>query len=112
MPNRALIPCAAPGCPLLVQAGRYARCKIHSQAYRANTLNAAEAARHSARFLSMRKAFLMRQPVCNICKREPSMVLDHIRPHRGDSYLFWSQTNWQGLCTTCHNRKTASEVLP
>lgn len=35
-------------------------------------------------------------------------VVDHVTPHRGDKVLFWNQDNWQPLCTSCHNSKTAS----
>jgi hypothetical protein len=33
-------------------------------------------------------------------------VVDHKKPHRGDPHLFWDETNWQGLCKSCHDRKT------
>ena len=35
--------------------------------------------------------------------------VDHITPHRGDLKLFWERTNHQGLCKSCHSRKTATE---
>lgn len=62
-------------------------------------------------FRRMRYSFLVRQPMCAVCISEPATVLDHIVPHRGISSLFWDQSNWQGLCVTCHGRKTAREVL-
>jgi len=62
------------------------------------------------RFRRARHSFLVRHPVCNDCKREPANVLDHVVPHRGVPALFWDQANWQGLCVTCHGRKTAREV--
>lgn len=31
-------------------------------------------------------------------------VVDHIVAHRGDRSLFWDVSNWQSLCTLCHNR--------
>ncbi|WP_342664986.1 HNH endonuclease [Shimazuella kribbensis] len=36
----------------------------------------------------------------------PATVVDHITPHKGDRELFWDSTNWQSMCSTCHNRKT------
>ncbi|WP_324290694.1 AAA family ATPase [Ancylobacter sp. SL191] len=40
----------------------------------------------------------------------PATVVDHIIPHRGDSKLFWSRSNWQALCVTHHSRsKQAAE---
>jgi 5-methylcytosine-specific restriction enzyme A len=46
--------------------------------------------------------------LCKMCQQfgytEPSTVVDHVIPHKGDYELFWDQTNWQGLCMNCHNR--------
>ncbi len=36
---------------------------------------------------------------------KPAEVVDHIQAHRGDPKLFWSRSNWQPLCTSCHNSK-------
>jgi len=38
-------------------------------------------------------------------------VVDHITPHKGDNDLFWDRANWQSLCESCHNRKTAAEDM-
>jgi 5-methylcytosine-specific restriction endonuclease McrA len=38
-----------------------------------------------------------------------AQVTDHIRPHKGNEELFYDQTNWQPLCKSCHDRKTALE---
>jgi 5-methylcytosine-specific restriction protein A len=38
------------------------------------------------------------------------VVVDHIIPHKGDKKLFWSRDNWQSLCLSCHNRKSATET--
>jgi 5-methylcytosine-specific restriction protein A len=35
--------------------------------------------------------------------------VDHIIPHKGDMKLFWDSDNWQGLCKSCHSKKTAKE---
>lgn len=54
-----------------------------------------------------RAGFLRLHPHCALCAREglivAATVVDHITPHRGDQRLFWSQTNWQGLCTNHHS---------
>jgi len=54
-----------------------------------------------------RAVFLRSNPVCGMCQEHglltPAAVVDHIRPHRGDQALFWDETNWQSLCTACHN---------
>jgi 5-methylcytosine-specific restriction protein A len=62
------------------------------------------------KFRGLRRSFLHRHPLCAGCKLEPATILDHITPHRGVPSLFWSQANWQGLCPTCHGRKTAREL--
>ena len=60
-----------------------------------------------------RKHFLADHPLCVEClkidRTVAANVVDHIIPHRGDKKLFNDQTNWQALCETCHNRKSASE---
>jgi 5-methylcytosine-specific restriction enzyme A len=33
----------------------------------------------------------------------PAELVDHIVPHRGDPYLFWSRRNWQSSCGWHHN---------
>lgn len=62
------------------------------------------------RFRWMRRAYLMRHPLCAVC-HEPATDLDHITPHRGDAALYWAQSNWQALCHVCHSRKTKRETL-
>lgn len=53
-----------------------------------------------------RDAFLKRNDRCAWpgCGA-PATTVDHIKPHRGDKRLFWDRTNWQPLCTSCHNRR-------
>jgi 5-methylcytosine-specific restriction endonuclease McrA len=42
-------------------------------------------------------------------KVEPATELDHIVKHNGDPELFFDNTNWQGLCYTCH-RSTKAQM--
>ena len=53
------------------------------------------------------KRFLRLNPLCAVCaKRGRTTVatcVDHIVPHKGDQVLFWSEANWQGLCSSCHS---------
>jgi 5-methylcytosine-specific restriction enzyme A len=42
-------------------------------------------------------------------RSKPLGAVDHIVPHREDQRLFWDESNWQTLCTSCHNRKSAGE---
>lgn len=61
-----------------------------------------------------RLAYLAKHPLCRMCEAQGKVtaanVVDHIVDHRGDMKLFWdSQNNWQSLCVSCHNKKTADE---
>jgi 5-methylcytosine-specific restriction enzyme A len=59
------------------------------------------------------KAFLQEHPFCKRClargKTVPAVVVDHIQPHCDDPELFWDRDNWQGLCKSDHDQKTATE---
>jgi 5-methylcytosine-specific restriction endonuclease McrA len=37
------------------------------------------------------------------------LVVDHIKPHRGDANLFWAEANMQVLCKSCHDRAKREE---
>lgn len=60
-----------------------------------------------------RLGYLAKHPLCMMCEAENRVtaanVVDHIVPHRGNMTVFWDTTNWQPLCTPCHNAKTAKE---
>ena len=60
------------------------------------------------------KRFLRLNPLCAMCaKRSRTTIataVDHVVPHKGDQVLFWSEDNWQGLCSACHSsRKQQAE---
>lgn len=65
---------------------------------------------YGARWRKARAYFLRHNPLCAECERQgklkPAKVVDHIRPHRGDTDLFWDVDNWQPLCARCHTLKT------
>lgn len=73
----------------------------------------ASARGYGHRWQKVRLAFLGQHPLCVSCLRQgrttAANAVDHIIPHRGDAERFWNQANWQALCTTCHNIKTANE---
>lgn len=62
---------------------------------------------------SARTDYLRAHPLCVYCQRvgrtTAADVVDHITPHRGDMSLFWSRSNWQSLCSNCHNTVKAGE---
>lgn len=67
----------------------------------------------TARWARARCAYLQAHPLCVECEKAGRLVtatvVDHVIPHRGDMKLFWDQKNWQALCKSCHDRKTAAE---
>ena len=69
--------------------------------------------RKRKKYLNARKKFLQTYKHCAICERyaryKQATVMDHIRPHRDDADLFWSESNWQALCKYHHDQKTATE---
>lgn len=60
------------------------------------------------------RAYRAANPVCVHCAAKgrvsPAQEVDHIEPHRGNSILFWDESNWQSLCKPCHSGKTATET--
>ena len=108
MPQAALRPCAYPTCSELVSSGR---CATHAQQQEQGRSNW-EVRRwyRTARWRKLRNLILNEYPLCRACVAEgtlqPSTDVDHIIPHRGNSDLFWDETNLQGLCATHHSRKT------
>lgn len=68
---------------------------------------------YGSRWQKASKAFLAANPLCCRCQSRGLVVLsavtDHKVPHKGDWSLFWNRENWQPLCKTCHDSKTARE---
>jgi 5-methylcytosine-specific restriction protein A len=108
------LPCAHRGCPELQP------CSTHRQRYDRDL--SYERKRGSSgqrlydyRWQQARAHFLDRHPLCQLCHAEgritAATAVDHRTPHRGNSRLFWDETNWQALCERCHNRKSRQERL-
>jgi len=61
------------------------------------------------------REYLIRNPLCVECLSVGLVTeardVDHKDPHRGDMKKFKDRKNWQGLCKSCHSRKTAREVF-
>nr|WP_217706321.1 HNH endonuclease [Paenalkalicoccus suaedae] len=68
---------------------------------------------YNSRWRKARLFYLRRHPLCKRCADNgqdvPAQVVDHIIPHKGDAKLFWAEVNWQSLCKSCHDTKTAKE---
>ena len=115
MPWKPKHNCTYPGCHTLVESGQ-SRCPTHTIAVRAQydaRRGTSTERGYNARWRRLRQWFLNSHPLCAECNRNgiltAASVVDHIMPHRGDMALLYDQANLQSLCTTCHNRKTATE---
>lgn len=62
---------------------------------------------NSKRWRYLRERRLNAEPLCRFClnrqRVEPAIVVDHIRPHRGNEALFFDYSNTQSLCKRCHD---------
>lgn len=101
---RALRPCLEPRCPTLTDK---ARCPPHSRTKEQQRYNAdTRKWYYTKAWQTLRLLVLSEEPVCMECYVQPSTAVDHVVPHRGIHGLFWNRGNLQGLCATCHGRKT------
>lgn len=114
-PNK---PCARPGCSSLALVNeRY--CEKCKQADKKRKQDQDKKRGSSCKrgygrvWQRYRLRFLAEHPLCVDCESRGRIVLatvvDHKQPHKGDMVLFWNPKNHQGMCKTCHDRKTASE---
>lgn len=90
-----------------VYSGRKPSCKQATASQRPDTKDSL----YGRRWKRAKTLFLNEHPLCVDCESRGKVIeatrVDHIIPHRGDKALFWDQGNWQSMCETCHNRKTA-----
>lgn len=109
MPRKPMKPCSQPGCPNLTEV-KY--CEQHHTNYGQVRANAASRG-YDSKWRKARNRFLKLHPLCVRCQAQGSLVkatvVDHIKPHRGDQYLFWDESNWQSLCKRCHDKKTMTK---
>lgn len=68
---------------------------------------------YDSRWGKARVTFLKEHPFCVMCakrgERVYAVVVDHIKPHRGDRGLFWDKNNWQPLCGLHHRASKSRE---
>ena len=110
MPFRPKHPCAHPGCPELVEKGKY--CDKHKPLHPEVTRSASSRG-YGRSWQKASKQYLNEHPLCVMCQAEgryrKATVVDHIIPHRGVTLLFWDRGNWQALCKEHHDKKTGNE---
>lgn len=63
---------------------------------------------NNAQWRKKSREFLRNNPYCVECGNKAT-ITDHIIPHRGNEFLFWSDENLQAMCQSCHTRKTFAE---
>lgn len=113
MNKKANRPCMSPHCVEFAIAGR-SYCKTHFvPAPRSPEAIEYRKLYQTKDWKTGRKAFLLSHPLCAECSSRGQIVaatvVDHITPHRGDVDLFFDMDNWQALCKTCHDIKSARE---
>ena len=112
-PQKAKRPCLSSGCNDFASNKGY--CDKHQSRVKQRDRDRGTAHQrgYDAEWKKHRDQFLLEHPLCVECRRKgyvmPATVVDHIIPHKGDKDLFWNKSNWQPLCETHHNIKTASE---
>ena len=117
MPAAPRRPCLKPGCGVL---GNTPYCFAHTiqkkeevrvkDRYRGSSASRG----YTYEWSKASKRYRQANPLCAICEAKGILKLnncvDHKIPVTGpDDPLFWDETNWQGLCTSCHSEKTAKE---
>jgi len=113
MPTKPKRPCSHSSCPELTE-GQYCdkHQKLVTREY--DRMRGSAASRgYDSRWRKARKRYLTENPLCMECERDGKLtaanVVDHIEAHKGNMTLFWDESNWQSLCKTCHDSKTARE---
>jgi 5-methylcytosine-specific restriction enzyme A len=116
MPISAPKPCSYPGCNVLVRG--QSRCALHAKKDRLEfekRRGSAASRGYDRHWKKARDKFLSEEENCycvgpdHLGKGVLATVVDHIIPHKNDRRLFWDKRNWQPLCKSCHDKKTARE---
>jgi 5-methylcytosine-specific restriction protein A len=121
MPPRALRHCSSPGCRVLVQGGKCPRHQAQADAQEAKRKAAYEARRPprsvptwDPRWKALRAAHLAAHPICvgfgssrERCSSRAT-IADHVVPERVAPERALDPGNIEGLCASCHGRKTAA----
>lgn len=128
MPYRAKRECKHGGCRVLTDASY---CPVHAAArekerealakqYPSHGWNRGERVKltaaqrgYGAAWQRISQHYRSVHPYCALCLEKGRYVLaqvvDHIQPHRNNDVLFWDMDNLQGLCKSCHARKSRAE---
>lgn len=116
MPIKSPRGCAFSGCPNLTREGVY--CDEHRALERKKydgQRGTSSQRGYGSRWRKLRKMFLNAHPLCvdpygihaQVGETVPATEVDHIVAKKDGGTDEWS--NLQGLCKSCHSRKTARE---
>jgi 5-methylcytosine-specific restriction enzyme A len=113
MPQPAPRACHAPGCPQTTRSGAYCDEHRRERGRRRDQDDPDHRFYHTARWRRFRLWFLHRHPLCVMCAAvrldRPARHVDHIVPRKLRPDLSLVEENCQGLCHSCHSRKTRRE---
>jgi len=98
----AFRPCAQPGCPELVEAGR---CQAHQRTKEARRGNSAERG-YDSDWKRFREWFVRRHPLCADCCIKKTTDVHHVKKLAEFPELRLAESNCMGLCHECHAVRT------
>lgn len=105
--------CSVASCKSMSIEGSY-YCSKHKEEFKTpdNRPSARERG-YTKEWENTSKEYLLKNPLCVNClsngKEVKATVTDHKLNAQGYPNLFWSESNWQSLCHSCHSIKTALE---
>ena len=103
--------CVVRRCPNLARPGK-GRCDEHMREYERERSRRRREATNGVykrrKWDLTRRAVLSRDPICKVCDNAISTEVDHIIP-REDGGADYDMQGLQGICTPCHQAKTATE---
>jgi len=112
MPAAPSRPCSKPGC-INLNCTEHSASKSYDQARRRARHSDPERAPglgryNTTRWRQVREIVLARDLICVVCREEAANEADHIVAiARGGEV--WDLSNLQGLCASCHSKKTRRE---
>lgn len=121
MPQAPRKPCRKPNCGVLTHTTYCEKHTVQNEEVKKEEVKRYDNSRgtsasrgYSYKWSKASALYRKNNPLCVMCQKQGVLKInncvDHIVPVNGpDDPLFWVESNWQGLCTSCHSRKTALE---